>query len=65
MMKMRRFILAEFKLSGLSMRQLAIRSGVPYQAVWHLVKGVRDPALSTVEKISKVLGLDLRRKDGN
>ena len=59
---MRRFILAELKRSGLSMRQLSIRSGVPYQAIWHLVKGERDPALSTVEKISRVLGLELRPK---
>ena len=59
---MRKLILAEFERSGLSMKQLSERSGVAYQAVHALIRGDRDPQLSTIERLCKVLGLELQRK---
>jgi len=46
--------------SGLNRFQLANRSGVRYSAVHGIVAGTRDPALSTVTKLCRVLGLELR-----
>ena len=54
-------IRATFRASGLSMKRLSDESGVAYQSVHALLTGDRDPALSTVVKLSKVLGLELRR----
>ena len=53
-------ILERFHESGLNIKQLADRSGVPYGAVHPIIAGKRDPQLSTVEKLSRVLGLELR-----
>ena len=49
-----------FRKSGLSVRALAIQSGLPYATVHAVVAGTRDPLLSSVVKMSKVLGLELR-----
>ena len=48
--------------SGLSMKALSERSGVPYASVHGTLVGNRDPQLSTVERLSRVLGLDLVKK---
>lgn len=48
--------------SGLSMKALSERSGVAYASVHATFTGNRDPQLSTVEKLSKVLGLSLVKK---
>ena len=48
--------------SGLSMKSLSERSGVPYASVHATFTGNRDPQLSTVERLSRVLGLDLVKK---
>ncbi len=53
-------IRATFRKSGLSVNELSHRSGVPYASVHGLIAGTRDPALSTADKICKVLGLELR-----
>ena len=53
-------IRATFRKSGLSVNQLALRSGVPYASVHAIVAGTRDPALSTTARLCKVLGLELR-----
>lgn len=53
-------IRATFRKSGLSVNQLALRSGVPYASVHAIVAGTRDPALSTTAKLCDVLGLELR-----
>lgn len=55
---------ASFKQSGLSMKALSKRSGVPYAAVFRAVKGLSDPALSTVQRLSDVLGLELTKRKG-
>lgn len=57
---MAELIQAAFRSSGLSMKQLAERSKVHYASVHGLIVGGRDPALSTADKICKVLGLELR-----
>ena len=48
-----------YKESGLSMKALSERSGTSYASVHAVFTGNRDPQLSTVEKLSKVLGLSL------
>ncbi|MHC4063644.1 MAG: helix-turn-helix domain-containing protein [Planctomycetota bacterium] len=53
-------IRATFRKSGLSIKQLADGSGVPYASVHGVVSGTRDPALSTAARLAKVLGLELR-----
>ena len=49
-----------FRATGLSILQLAKRSGVPYAAAHGFVNGTRDPVLSTAAKLCKTLGLGLR-----
>ena len=49
-----------FRASGLSVRALSIQSGVYYASVHATMNGTRDPSLSTVSKLSAVLGLELR-----
>ena len=48
-----------FAESGMSMKALSERSGVPYASVHATFTGNRDPQLSTVERLCKVLGLEL------
>ena len=55
-------IRAEFRRSGLSMKKLSERAGVPYASVHGVVNGTRDPMMSTAQKLCKVLGLELIRK---
>ncbi len=52
-----------FRESGLSIKRLSVLSGVPYSACHGLLTGNRDVHISTVEKLSKVLGLKLVRRD--
>lgn len=49
-----------FRRSGLSIKALSDRAGVPYASCYEVMKGERDPALSTAAKLSKVLRLELR-----
>ena len=48
-----------YKESGLSLKALSEKSGVAYASVHATFTGNRDPQLSTVERLSKVLGLSL------
>ena len=49
-----------FRKSRMSIKRLAKRAGVPYAAAHGVVRGTRDPMLSTANKLCKVLGLELR-----
>jgi transcriptional regulator with XRE-family HTH domain len=49
-----------FRKSGLSIKALADRAGVPYAAAHGFLTGTRDPALSTATKLCKILRLELR-----
>ncbi len=51
-----------FRESGLSIKKLSDRSGVHYSAVHGLLTGNRDVQISTLDKLSKVLGLELVRR---
>ena len=55
-----KLIRRRFRVSGLSILQLAKRSGVPYAAAHGFVNGTRDPVLSTAAKLCRTLGLELR-----
>lgn len=51
-----------FRDSDLSMKQLAERAGVPYASIHGMIRNPdRDPKLSTVVRVCRVLGLDLKR----
>ncbi len=52
-------IRATFRRSGMSMKQLAERCGCHYASIHGFLAGTRDPALSTADKVCKVLGLKL------
>lgn len=56
---MAKLIRAAFRKSGLSMKKLSERSGVPYATVHGVIQGYRDPALSSVERMCDVLRLEL------
>lgn len=47
---------------GWSMKRLSDESGSPYQSVHRIIKGDPDPALSTVARLCRALGLDLIAK---
>ena len=49
-----------FERSGLSMKRLSVNAGVPYAAVHGLIRGSRDPQLTTASRLCRVLGLELR-----
>ena len=51
---------ARFQASGLSIKALADRAGIPYAAVYNAVNGKSDPQLSTVSRLCAVLGLTLK-----
>ncbi len=55
-------IRATFRKSGLSMKQLSEQAGCPYASIHGLINSTRDPALSTADKVCKVLGLTLVRR---
>lgn len=58
-------ILAAFKASGLSVKRLAVESGVPYAGAHGFMAGQRDIALGTAARLCKALGLRLTaRKAG-
>ena len=48
-----------FHNSGLSIKQLAERAGLPYASCHGLVTRKYDATLSTVERVCEVLGLEL------
>ena len=58
--EMNELIRATFRASGMSMKRLSDESGVAYQAVHAMMTGNRDPALSTVARLCRVLRLELR-----
>ena len=45
--------------SGLSLKQLSDESGVLYSSLWRIVNDDADARLSTVSRLSVVLGLTL------
>ena len=49
-----------FKASGMTIQRLAIRAKVPYASAHGFFTGDADPRLSTVAKLCRVLGLELR-----
>ncbi len=51
-----------FRESGLSMKRLSVESGTRYASVHAFFTAERDPQLSTIEKWSRVLGLELRKR---
>ena len=58
--KLANVIRKRFEQTGWSIKKLADLSGVPYQAAHGFVRGTRDPVCSTIDKLCKVLGLELR-----
>ena len=57
---MRQVIQRAFARSGLSIKKLSEMTKLPYAAAYGAVKGRTNPQLDTVEKICKVLELELR-----
>ena len=57
---MRQVIQRAFVSSGLSIKKLSEMTKLPYSAVYGAVKGTTAPRLTTVDKICKTLGLELR-----
>ncbi|MFH1109469.1 MAG: hypothetical protein V1790_09775 [Planctomycetota bacterium] len=57
-------ILAAFKVSGLSVKRLAVESGVPYASAHGFIAGQRDITLGTAARLCKVLGLRLTTRKG-
>lgn len=51
-----------FRESGLSIKRLSVLSGVPYASCHGLLTGNRDIHISTLERLSKDLGLELVRR---
>ena len=49
-----------FKASGMTIQRLALRAEVPYASAHGFFTGDADPRLSTVAKLCRVLGLELR-----
>ncbi len=60
---MRASIKQAFKVSGLSIKRLSVLSGVPYSACHGFLTGDRNLGISSVERLCKVLGLQLVKKD--
>ena len=50
----------QFGASGLSILQVAKRSGVPYAVTHGMLNGNADSRLSSVERVCAVLDLELR-----
>lgn len=57
---MREVIRQVFGESGLSIRQLSLRAGIPYATAHGFVKGNADVTLRIASKMCRVLGLELR-----
>ena len=49
-----------FKASGMTIQRLALKAKVPYASAHGFFTGDADPRLSTVAKLCRVLGLELR-----
>lgn len=49
-----------FERSGLSIKALSRRAGIPYASAHGFVKNGRNLSLETVEKLCATLGLELR-----
>jgi len=49
-----------FAESGLSMRSLALQANVSYASVYGIIAGNQNPQVFTLEKLAKVLNLELR-----
>ena len=56
---MKQVIQRRFAESKLSIRRLSIDAKLPYSAAYGAITGTTDPCLSTVEKICRVLELEL------
>ena len=52
-------IRAAFRASGVSIKRLAVESGVPYSSAHGFLSGRCDAALGTAARLCKVLGLQL------
>ena len=52
-----------FRKSGMSIKRLSDKAGVPYAAVHGFINGTKDPLLSTTVKLCRVLELTLIGKD--
>ena len=46
--------------AGLSLRQLAERSGVDFSTIHRIEKGDESPRFATLEKLAKALGVSVR-----
>ncbi len=52
-------IRASFKQSGLSIKQLSLRSGTAYASTHGLIVDDRDITIATADKLCRTLGLEL------
>lgn len=59
---MREIVRQAFRESGLSMKALSDRSGVPYSSVHGMLTAGADVSISTIERVAPVLGLELVAK---
>ncbi len=60
-------LIALYRASGLSMRALAKRAGLPWQSVQHWLNGDTSPSVDRAEAIARALGARLilkRRSKG-
>lgn len=57
---MKQVIQTTFEKSGLSIKKLSEMTKLPYAAAYGAVRGNTDSQLSTVEKICRVLELELK-----
>ena len=57
-------IRAAFRTSGLSIKRLAVESGVPYASAHGFLSGRCDVVLGTAARLCKVLGLELTTRKG-
>ena len=58
---MRKAIVQAFKASGKTMLAVSRESGLPFASVHAMAHGTGNPTLTTVEKIARVLSLELRQ----
>lgn len=57
-------IVAAFRDSGMSIKELSERSGVGYASAHRFVTGDGDVITKTASKIARVLGLEMRPANG-
>ena len=58
--RMAQTIRRAFERSGLSIKALSVRAGIPYASAHGFVKNGRNLTLDTTAKICELLGLELR-----